>query len=129
AAGAISAGYQTMAPTGQWFGKTFCRAPRGSKQLALTFDDGPNDPYTFHLLDVLAKHKVHATFFLVGKYVRQRPDIAREIAARGHLIGNHTFTHPLLTFESSSNVREEITQCRRTIEDAVGDHSNLFRPP
>jgi peptidoglycan/xylan/chitin deacetylase (PgdA/CDA1 family) len=129
AAGAISAGYQTMAPTGQWFGKAFSHGPRGSKQLALTFDDGPNDPYTFHLLDVLAKHNVHATFFQIGKYVEQRPDIAREIAARGHIIGNHTFTHPLLTFESSSNVREEITQCRRAIEDAVGEHSNLFRPP
>src|SRR5262249_42491780 len=97
----VSAGYQSMAPTGQWFGRAFHGLRRGSKQIALTFDDGPNDPHTLHLLDVLAKHNVRATFFLIGKYVRQRPDIVREIASRAHVIGNHTFTHPLLTLQSS----------------------------
>jgi peptidoglycan/xylan/chitin deacetylase (PgdA/CDA1 family) len=81
------------------------------------------------LLDVLAKHNVHATFFVVGKYVRQRPDIVREIVARGHIVGNHTFTHPLLTLEPAMRIRDEITQCRAAIEDAIGQHSNLFRPP
>jgi peptidoglycan/xylan/chitin deacetylase (PgdA/CDA1 family) len=118
-----------MAPTGQWFGRTFCRAPRSSKQIALTFDDGPNDPYTLRLLDVLSRHNVHATFFLIGKHVRQRPDIAREIAHRGHVIGNHTFSHPLLIFTPAANIRGEIIRCRSAINDAVGDHSNLFRPP
>jgi peptidoglycan/xylan/chitin deacetylase (PgdA/CDA1 family) len=125
----VSAGYQSMAPTGQWFGRAFCRGLRGSKQIALTFDDGPNDPHTLHLLDVLSKHNVHATFFLIGRYVHQRPDIAVEIAKRGHIIGNHTFTHPLLIFESPANIRREITQCRDAIHEAVGEHSNLFRPP
>lgn len=129
AVGAISAGYQSMAPTGQWFGPAFCGLPGGSKQVALTFDDGPNDPHTLHLLDVLAGHQVHATFFMIGRYVRQRPDIAAEVARRGHVIGNHTFTHPLLTMESASRIREEITQCRAALTDAVGEHSNLFRPP
>jgi peptidoglycan/xylan/chitin deacetylase (PgdA/CDA1 family) len=131
AAGAAlaSAGYQSMAPTGQWFGRSFYGLPRRSKQIALTFDDGPNDPHTLNLLEVLAKHDVHVTFFLIGRYVRQRPDIVREIAKQGHEIGNHTFTHPLLTFRSRSNVRKEITECRHTITDAVGEHSNLFRPP
>jgi peptidoglycan-N-acetylglucosamine deacetylase len=125
----VSAGYQSISPTGQWFGRAFCRGQRGSKQIALTFDDGPNDPHTFHLLDVLSRHDVHATFFLIGRYVHQRPDIAAEIAKRGHVIGNHTFTHPLLTFQSSASIRTEITQCRDAIHDAVGEHSNLFRPP
>ena len=125
----VCAGYQSIAPTGQWFGRAFCRGQRGSKQIALTFDDGPNDPHTFHLLDVLSRHDVHATFFLIGRYVHQRPDIAAEIAKRGHVIGNHTFTHPLLTFQSSASIRTEITQCRDAIHDAVGEHSNLFRPP
>src|SRR5690242_19083982 len=97
AAAAVAAGYQSMAPTGQWFGRAFCGLPRGTKQIALTFDDGPNDPHTLHLLDGLAKHHVHATFFMVGRYVRQRPDIALEVSKRGHVIGNHTFTHPFLT--------------------------------
>jgi peptidoglycan-N-acetylglucosamine deacetylase len=125
----VSAGYQSMAPTGQWFGKAFHGLPRGSKQIALTFDDGPNDPHTLNLLEVLAKHNVRATFFLIGRYVHQRPDIAREIAKQGHVIGNHTFTHPLLIFHGGASVRKEILECRQAITDAVGEHSNLFRPP
>jgi peptidoglycan-N-acetylglucosamine deacetylase len=127
--GATAAGYQSLAPTGQWFGRAFCKGRRGSKQIALTFDDGPNDPHTVHLLEVLSKHNVHATFFLIGRYVRQRPDLAREIGKRGHIIGNHTFSHPLLTFQSPESIRREITQCRDAIQNAVSEHSNLFRPP
>jgi peptidoglycan/xylan/chitin deacetylase (PgdA/CDA1 family) len=131
AAGAalVSAGYQSLAPTGQWFGRAFCQGRRGSKQIAFTFDDGPNDPHTLNLLDILSRHNVHATFFLIGRYVRQRPDIVAEIAKRGHVIGNHTFTHPLLTFQSASRIRHELLQCSDAIHDAVGAHSNLFRPP
>jgi peptidoglycan-N-acetylglucosamine deacetylase len=128
-AAAIAAGYQSMAPTGQWFGRTFTGRPRESRQLALTYDDGPNDPHTLRLLEVLSRHEAHATFFLIGSRVRQRPDIVREIAAAGHLIGNHTFTHPLLTFKSTSQIRRELLDCRSTLEDSVGLHSNLFRPP
>jgi peptidoglycan/xylan/chitin deacetylase (PgdA/CDA1 family) len=131
AAGAalVTAGYQSMAPTGQWFGRTFCGDRKRSKQIALTFDDGPNDPHTLNLLDVLAKHNVHATFFLIGRYVQQRPDIVREIAKRGHVIGNHTFTHPLLIFQPMARIRQEILQCGQAITDAIGEYSNLFRPP
>ena len=128
AAGALSLGYQSMAPTGQWFGRAFCGSP-GGKSLALTFDDGPNDPHTLRLLDVLDKHDTKATFFLIGRFVKQRPDIAREIARRGHVIGNHTFTHPRLIFLSSARARKEIITCRDVISEAVGEHSSLFRPP
>lgn len=128
-AAAVAAGYQSMAPTGQWFGKTFTGLPRGTGKLALTFDDGPSDPHTWHLLDVLSRNEVHATFFLIGSRVQQRPDIVREIAAAGHVIGNHTFTHPLLTFQSASQIRGELLDCRSTLQDTVGEHSNLFRPP
>ena len=117
-----------MSPTGQWFGRAFCGS-RGGRKLALTFDDGPNDPHTLRLLDVLDKQGVKATFFLIGRFVKQRPDLAREIAQRGHVIGNHTFTHPRLIFLPASRVREEILQCGQAITDAVGKHSNLFRPP
>jgi peptidoglycan/xylan/chitin deacetylase (PgdA/CDA1 family) len=125
----VYAGYQSVAPTGQWYGKAFNGGRLGSKQIALTFDDGPNDPHTFNLLDVLAKYEVRATFFLIGQYVRHRPDIAQEIAKRGHVIGNHTFTHPLLIFELSKGIRREILECRETMTAVLGDHSNLFRPP
>jgi peptidoglycan/xylan/chitin deacetylase (PgdA/CDA1 family) len=81
------------------------------------------------LLDVLAKHSVHATFFMIGRYVRQRPDIARAVTQAGHVIGNHTFTHPLLIFKSEAQTRAELVDCRQTLQDAIGEHSNLFRPP
>jgi peptidoglycan-N-acetylglucosamine deacetylase len=129
AAAASTVGYQSMAPTGQWFGRTFTGLARGSKQIALTYDDGPNDPHTLKLLEVLAKHDVRATFFMIGRYVRQRPDIAREVARAGHAAGNHTFTHPLLIFESAAETRMQLLDCRQALEDAVGKHSNLFRPP
>jgi peptidoglycan-N-acetylglucosamine deacetylase len=128
-AAVLSAGYQSMAPTGQWYGRTFTSLARGTKQLALTYDDGPNDPHTMRLLEVLAKHNVRATFFLIGRYVRQRPDIVREIVKAGHVIGNHTFTHLLLTFKSAAEVGKELSDCRAAIQDAVGEQSNLFRPP
>ena len=129
AAAAVAAGYQSMAPTGQWYGRTFTGLAHGSRQIALTYDDGPNDPHTLRLLEVLARHGVQATFFLIGRYVEQRPDIAREIVKAGHVVGNHTFTHPLLIFRSESEIRRELSQCRAALQDAVGQHSNLFRPP
>jgi peptidoglycan-N-acetylglucosamine deacetylase len=125
----LTAGYQSMAPTGQWYGRTFTGLARGTKKLALTYDDGPNDPHTFRLLEVLARHNLHATFFLIGRYVQQRPDMVREALTAGHVVGNHTFTHPLLTLKSADEVRRELTDCRNAIEDVVGQHSNLFRPP
>src|SRR5438132_10052923 len=121
AAAVAAAGYQSMAPTGQWYGRTFTGLGRGSKQLALTFDDGPNDPHTLRLLEVLARHNVHATFFMIGRYAQQRPDIAAEVAKRGHIVGNHTFTHPLLTIKSTKRICEEITKCRAALSDAVGE--------
>jgi peptidoglycan/xylan/chitin deacetylase (PgdA/CDA1 family) len=129
AAAAVAAGYQSMAPTGQWYGHTFTGLAPGTKQLALTYDDGPNDPHTLRLLEVLAKHDVRATFFLIGRYVHQRPDIAREIVKAGHVVGNHTFTHPLLTLKSAAEIRRELTDCRSALQEAIGEHSNLFRPP
>ncbi len=129
AAAAVAAGYQSMAPTGQWYGQTFTGLHPASRQIALTYDDGPNDPHTMRLLEVLAGHGVRATFFLIGRYVQQRPEIAREIVQAGHVVGNHTFTHPLLTLKSEGHIRHELEQCRSALQDAVGEHSNLFRPP
>src|ERR1700752_909223 len=105
-----AAGYQCMAPTGPWYGRAFSGLARGSRQIALTYDDGPNDPHTLRLLEVLAKHSVHATFFLIGRYVQRRPDIVPEMAKAGHAIGNHTFTHPLLTFKSQADIRTELSR-------------------
>jgi peptidoglycan/xylan/chitin deacetylase (PgdA/CDA1 family) len=129
AAAAVAAGYQSMAPTGQWYGRTLTGLARGSRQIALTYDDGPNDPHSLRLLEVLARHDVHATFFLIGRYVQQGPEIAREIVKAGHVVGNHTFNHPLLIFRSETEIRREISKGRAALQDAIGQHSNLFRPP
>jgi peptidoglycan/xylan/chitin deacetylase (PgdA/CDA1 family) len=129
AATASALGYQSMAPTGQWYGRAFTGLVPGTKKLALTYDDGPNDPDTMRLLEVLARHGVIATFFLIGRYVQQRPGIVRELVKAGHVIGNHTFTHPLLTFKPAAEVRAELEGCARALADAAGTHSNLFRPP
>jgi peptidoglycan/xylan/chitin deacetylase (PgdA/CDA1 family) len=123
------AGYQSMAPSGQWYGRTFTGLKPGSKQLALTYDDGPNDPHTLRLLEVLAKHDVKATFFLIGRYVKQRPDIVRELVRVGHVVGNHTFSHPNLLFASATRTRMQLGECEQTLREAVGEHSRLFRPP
>src|SRR5690348_17538069 len=117
AAGIGAAGYQSMAPTGQWYGRTFTGNSESRKQIALTYDDGPNDPHTLRLLEVLARHDVQATFFLIGRYVQQRPDIVRAIVNSGHIVGNHTFTHPLLTLKSAAEVHKELIDCRAAIQD------------
>jgi peptidoglycan/xylan/chitin deacetylase (PgdA/CDA1 family) len=129
AAVASIAAYQSMAPTGQWFGRTFAGGRGDSTQIALTYDDGPNDPHTLKLLDVLAKYSVRATFFMIGRYAQQRGDLAHAVAQAGHVIGNHTFTHPLLSFKSEAETRTQLMVCRQALQDAVGEHSNLFRPP
>ena len=128
AAAASYAGYATMAPRSQLYGRTLTHGD-DPQQIALTFDDGPNDPHTQRLLDVLAQHNAKATFFLIGKYVRLRPEIARAIAAAGHEIGNHTYTHPNLIFVSARQLRQELEDCRKAIEDALGKSPTIFRPP
>jgi peptidoglycan/xylan/chitin deacetylase (PgdA/CDA1 family) len=128
AAAASYAGYATMAPASQLYGRTLTHGS-DPKQMALTFDDGPNDPHTMHLLDVLARHNAKATFFLIGKYVRQRPEIARAIQSAGHEIGNHTYSHPNLILASAARLRQELEDCRKALEDALGTKTTLFRPP
>jgi peptidoglycan/xylan/chitin deacetylase (PgdA/CDA1 family) len=120
--------YAAMWPTSQIFGRAIIGGPDVG-EFALTYDDGPNDPYTQQLLDLLARHEVRATFFLIGRFVRQRPEIVRAIRAAGHLVGNHTMSHPVLLFQSPRRVREELAGCNAAIEDTLGEAVRYFRPP
>ncbi len=120
--------YAAMWPESQIFGRTIL-AGRDPNEYALTYDDGPNDACTEQLLDVLARHNVRATFFLIGRFVRERRDLTRCIHAAGHLIGNHTFTHPRLIYSSPSRVRAELAATSAIIEDATGAKVRYFRPP
>ncbi len=128
AAAAGYAGYATMAPGAQLYGRTLVHGS-DPRQIALTYDDGPNDPHTLRLLDIFAARQAKVTFFLIGKYVRQRPTIARAIQAAGHAIGNHTNSHPNLIFVSPARLRQELDDCRKALEDTIGASAPLFRPP
>jgi peptidoglycan-N-acetylglucosamine deacetylase len=131
AAAGLAAGagaWAAMSPESQIFGRTLI-AGNDPAEFALTYDDGPNDPYTLHLLDVLAEYNVRATFFLIGNFVQHRPDLVRRIHAAGHLLGNHTTSHPFLPRLSPKRVRNQLAFCNATIEDAVGAKVRFFRPP
>src|SRR5437660_12738769 len=87
-----AAAYGAVHPRAQLFGRTICRT-NSARRLALTFDDGPNPSMTPKLLDLLDRYNAKATFFLIGRYVRECPELVIETVARGHLVGNHTETH------------------------------------
>lgn len=105
------------------------RSPGREHEIALTFDDGPNPAVTPGLLDVLDHHHVRATFFLIGRFVRSCPNLAREIVLRGHAIGNHTDTHVSLTRVPSACVELELLKCQSAIVRATGVVPSWMRPP
>lgn len=105
---------------------THTNSPR---KLAITFDDGPNPTMTPKLLDLLDRHKVRATFFVIGEYALLHPEIIRETVARGHVIGNHTFGHPNLFWTSPVRTRDQVRWCESAIFSATYQKSKFFRPP
>lgn len=120
--------YASRWPTSQIFGKTLI-APRRPRELALTFDDGPNPAWTPGLLDLLAEHNVHATFFMVGRYAKAETALARRVALAGHLLGNHTWSHPDLSRATSSKVLDELTRTNDLLAAVAGKPVRYFRPP
>jgi peptidoglycan-N-acetylglucosamine deacetylase len=128
AAGAAVAVWGAVSPSSQMFGPTVRRLEDG-RAIALTFDDGPNPLVTPRLLELLDQYGAKATFFLVGTHVRDCAGVAREIAARGHAVGNHSYTHPNLAIMSARRVEEELAWCGATIESATGMRARLMRPP
>ena len=120
--------YALINPRSQIFGPVLV-APPTPDQVALTFDDGPNPTATPLLLEVLARHHVRATFFLIGDHAHREPTLTREISAQGHVIGNHTMTHPWLPRYSGTRIREELYRCNETLEDILTTPVTLFRAP
>jgi peptidoglycan/xylan/chitin deacetylase (PgdA/CDA1 family) len=126
ATGAVA--YAGISPSSQLFGRCLVAA-RNPLQIALTYDDGPNDAATPHLLEVLARAEVRATFFLIGRFARQRPALVRAIAAAGHWIGSHTETHPALLLCSNRRIRQELRSGNAALEEILGQPVRWFRPP
>ena len=95
----------------------------------LTFDDGPHPVHTRALLDLLERHQARATFFLVGSHVEAEPEVAREIAARGHLLGNHSYHHRAFWQLPLARQLEEVETTERLLRQIDGRASHPFRPP
>jgi peptidoglycan-N-acetylglucosamine deacetylase len=97
--------------------------------IALTFDDGPNGKLTPRLLDLLAQHHIHATFFVVGENAAQYPEILQRAAREGHEIGNHSWSHPNFAKMSEDAVRSQVKRTEDAIVSATGVRPTLLRPP
>ena len=120
--------HAALSPESQLFGRTLV-AGSDPQEVALTYDDGPNDAATPRLLDILAAANVRATFFMIGRFVRERPDLVRAVAAAGHLVGNHTMTHPWLPSKPAALIREELRGCQQALQDTLGAPVRYFRSP
>jgi peptidoglycan-N-acetylglucosamine deacetylase len=128
-AGAYAA-YQVLeSPGSQVFGKTIVSGPKNQRVIALTYDDGPNPPYTDELLSVLRDEHVHATFFVVGRAVEAYPEVVRREVLDGNAIGNHTWSHGHLLLYGSDSLRRTLERTDRAIFAATGVHTRLMRPP
>jgi chitin deacetylase len=105
------------------------RELRGKKIVALTFDDGPTEPWTSRVLDILKKHDVRATFFVVGTHAKMFPGVVKRAFDEGHVIGGHSATHRILTFLHPDQRLEEIESSIDIIEGIIGCRPNFFRLP
>src|SRR5258708_971419 len=112
----------------QLFGPTICRT-NSPRRLAITFDDGPNPSITPKLLNLLDRYHARATFFLIGRFVQECPELVKEVFVRGHALGNHTETHPNLFWLGQTQIRDEVRRCSHAIGDATGTPPEWFRPP
>lgn len=105
------------------------RGARRRRTLHLSFDDGPHPEHTPRLLDLLAQHRARATFFLIGTQVERYPEIVRRIVAEGHVIGNHSWSHPQFDQLSLAQQRVEIERCDALLARFDGVARHDFRPP
>jgi peptidoglycan-N-acetylglucosamine deacetylase len=118
-----------VALSSELFGSTLRHTP-SSREIALTFDDGPNPAVTPQLLELFELYSVRATFFLIGKFAHSCPELVKEISMRGHLIGNHSYTHRNLFIRSPAGIREELSRCQDAIAAAAqAEPPRWMRPP
>jgi peptidoglycan-N-acetylglucosamine deacetylase len=126
-AGGLAAG--ALLPNARLFGPVVGRGNRDERSVYLTFDDGPSPRATPSILETLAGAGVPATFFMVGRYAESHPELARDVAAGGHLVGSHTYSHRKLTLLGPATVRREIREGHRAVASAAGVEPGVFRAP
>jgi peptidoglycan-N-acetylglucosamine deacetylase len=126
----ILVGLGVAFPQMSFFGPFICRSQSPRRQVALTFDDGPDARSTPALLDLLRREGVLATFFCIGKHVAAERELASRISREGHLLGNHTFNHSNLTnFFGPGRLRNELQTTQEAVAAAAGTAPTCFRPP
>ncbi len=123
-----AAAYGSVSKSSQLFGPSVYRGSGRERTIALTFDDGPSEG-TLPLLEYLDREKVFATFFQCGMNVRRLPNIAGQVAAAGHQLGNHTYSHPKLLFKSTEFIEREFTEAQKIITLETGLAPMVLRPP
>jgi peptidoglycan-N-acetylglucosamine deacetylase len=130
ALGAVSAtaAYGCVSRSSQIFGPSVYRGPGRRRTIAITFDDGPSEG-TLPILEYLYKENVWSTFFQCGMNVRRLPHVAGQVAAGGHELGNHTFSHPRLPFKSPDFIEREFTEAQKVITEETGLAPMLLRAP
>jgi peptidoglycan-N-acetylglucosamine deacetylase len=120
-------------PTCRWLGPNLARLPASERQrrrVGLSFDDGPDPEATPEVLDLLDRHRARASFFCVGERVERHPELAAEIARRGHRVENHTYRHlKRFSLLGSGAIGREIDRAQAAIEAATGRSPRLLRPP
>lgn len=111
------------------YSETFKFSGPEVKQIALTFDDVPDPRFTPEVLDILKMHGVKATFFVVGSRAKKHPELLRRIHREGHIVGNHSFSHPLFKKKSVQEFKNEIERTEKVIEKIIGYKPRFIRPP
>ncbi|MBZ5513962.1 MAG: polysaccharide deacetylase family protein [Acidobacteriia bacterium] len=129
AMGATVLWYAASVPSSQVFGPALVRGPAESGGVVLTFDDGPASPFTEQILDLLRDHQVPAVFFVNGRNAERHAGLLRRIAAEGHAIGNHSYSHLFPYLLTRRRMAEEIDRAQEVIERITGQRPVLFRPP
>lgn len=124
----VIAVYLAWQPGSQLYGEMTTHGPRDRMEVAITFDDGPNDPWTLRIADTLDHYGVEGTFFTVGKNAESHPEIVRSLVAQGHLIGNHSYRHHKGDALVDSHYGE-LWKAERAISSAAGVCPAIYRPP
>jgi peptidoglycan/xylan/chitin deacetylase (PgdA/CDA1 family)/GT2 family glycosyltransferase len=122
--------YHGINPRSWFYGKVLSNGNRNHSRIALTFDDGPNEPYTSQVLGILEQYKIKATFFIIGQNALRYPEVCRRIVTAGNVVGNHSYHHrKSLCLRRGKAIALEIELAHQAIYDCTGFEPKLFRPP